>query len=87
VTINSGGENIFAEEVERAVAAHPDVYDVVVGRPSHRSHAECPCQRRMDVPGVEEDRFGGDGRFCPVRARSSMGWPPTLILMAQTREN
>jgi len=37
VTINSGGEKIFAEEVERAVAAHPAVYDVVVvGRPSER---------------------------------------------------
>ena len=30
VTINSGGEKIFAEEVELAIAAHPDVYDVVV---------------------------------------------------------
>lgn len=37
VTINSGGEKIFAEEVERAVAAHPGVSDViVVGRPSER---------------------------------------------------
>lgn len=37
ITINSGGEKIFAEEVERAVAAHPAVYDVVVvGRPSAR---------------------------------------------------
>ncbi|MGV0836525.1 acyl-CoA synthetase [Mycolicibacterium thermoresistibile] len=37
VTINSGGEKVFAEEVERAVAAHPAVYDVVVvGRPSER---------------------------------------------------
>jgi fatty-acyl-CoA synthase len=37
VTINSGGEKIFAEEVERAVAAHPAVRDVVVaGRPSER---------------------------------------------------
>ena len=37
VTINSGGEKIFAEEVERAVASHPAVYDVVVaGRPSQR---------------------------------------------------
>jgi 3-oxocholest-4-en-26-oate---CoA ligase len=36
-TINSGGEKIFAEEVERAVACHPAVYDVVVvGRPSQR---------------------------------------------------
>ena len=30
VTINSGGEKIFAEEVERAIAGHPAVHDVVV---------------------------------------------------------
>jgi 3-oxocholest-4-en-26-oate---CoA ligase len=37
VTINSGGEKIFAEEVEAAVKAHPSVYDcVVAGRPSER---------------------------------------------------
>jgi fatty-acyl-CoA synthase len=35
VTINSGGEKIFAEEVEAALGHHPAVYDVVVvGRPS-----------------------------------------------------
>ena len=37
VTINSGGEKIFAEEVEAAIVAHPHVYDcVVAGRPSER---------------------------------------------------
>ena len=37
VTINSGGEKIFAEEVETAIASHPAVGDVVVtGRPSER---------------------------------------------------
>ncbi len=37
VTINSGGEKIFAEEVEHALKHHPDVYDTVVtGRPSER---------------------------------------------------
>jgi acyl-CoA synthetase (AMP-forming)/AMP-acid ligase II len=37
VTINSGGEKIFAEEVEQALKTHPGVYDtVVVGRPSER---------------------------------------------------
>src|SRR3954451_2385551 len=37
VTINSGGEKIFAEEVEAALGHHPDVYDVVVcGRDSER---------------------------------------------------
>lgn len=41
VTINSGGEKIFAEEVEGAIGRHPDVYDVVVaGRPSERWGAE-----------------------------------------------
>ncbi|WP_235892585.1 acyl-CoA synthetase [Mycolicibacterium hodleri] len=41
VTINSGGEKIFVEEVERAIAAHPSVYDVVVvGRPSERWGSE-----------------------------------------------
>jgi acyl-CoA synthetase (AMP-forming)/AMP-acid ligase II len=37
MTINSGGEKIFAEEVEQALMAHPDVLDVlVVGRASER---------------------------------------------------
>ena len=37
VTINSGGEKIFAEEVEAALAHHAAVYDsIVTGRPSER---------------------------------------------------
>jgi fatty-acyl-CoA synthase len=41
VTINSGGEKIFAEEVERAIAGHPAVHDVVVvGRPNERWGSE-----------------------------------------------
>lgn len=41
VTINSGGEKIFAEEVEAALKTHPSVYDcVVAGRPSERWGAE-----------------------------------------------
>ena len=37
VTIDSGGEKIFVEEVETAIASHPAVADVVVsGRPSER---------------------------------------------------
>ncbi len=36
-TINSGGEKIFAEEVEHALKHHPAVYDaVVVGTPNER---------------------------------------------------
>jgi acyl-CoA synthetase (AMP-forming)/AMP-acid ligase II len=41
VTINSGGEKIFAEEVEAAIRQHPAVRDViVVGRPSERWGSE-----------------------------------------------
>jgi 3-oxocholest-4-en-26-oate---CoA ligase len=41
VTINSGGEKIFAEEVEAAILAEPKVLDVtVVGRPSPRWGSE-----------------------------------------------
>jgi len=37
VTINTGGEKVFAEEVEQAIKHHPAVYDaLVVGRPSER---------------------------------------------------
>lgn len=37
VTINSGGEKIFAEEVEHALKYHPSIFDAVVaGRPSER---------------------------------------------------
>lgn len=41
VTINTGGEKVHAEEVERAVKAHPAIYDaLVVGRPSERWGSE-----------------------------------------------
>lgn len=41
VTINTGGEKVFAEEVESAIAGHPAVQDVtVVGRPSERWGSE-----------------------------------------------
>ncbi|HEV7762946.1 MAG TPA: AMP-binding protein [Acidimicrobiales bacterium] len=37
VTINTGGEKVFAEEVEQAITSHPAVVDaIVVGRPHPR---------------------------------------------------
>ena len=37
MSINSGGEKIYPEEVEQALKAHPQVYDaVVVGTPHER---------------------------------------------------
>ena len=55
VTINSGGEKIFAEEVEHALKHHPRVYDaVVVGTPNERwgqqVTALVAAARRRDAP-------------------------------------
>lgn len=51
VTINSGGEKIFAEEVEDALIAHPAVRDViVVGRPSERWGSEVVAVVQL-IPG------------------------------------
>jgi fatty-acyl-CoA synthase len=37
MTVNTGGEKVFVEEVEDVLHRHPDVADVlVVGRPSER---------------------------------------------------
>lgn len=53
VTINSGGEKIFAEEVESALKHHPAVLDaVVVGRPSERWGQEVVAVVSL-APGAE----------------------------------
>jgi len=58
VTINSGGEKIFAEEVEEAVKRHPDVYDAVVcGRPSERWGQEVVAVVQLRE-GAEPDEQG-----------------------------
>jgi 3-oxocholest-4-en-26-oate---CoA ligase len=55
VTINSGGEKIFAEEVETALASHPSVADVVVaGRPSQQWGQEVVAVVAL-VDGAEPD--------------------------------
>ncbi|MCW2797112.1 acyl-CoA synthetase [Nocardioides sp.] len=65
VTINAGGEKIFVEEVERALAAHPDVRDVVVvGRPSERwgSEAVALVQLEEGATVSDEDLLAECGR-------------------------
>ncbi|MBO0854040.1 MAG: AMP-binding protein [Nocardia sp.] len=65
VTINSGGEKIFAEEVEEALIVHPAVGDVVVvGRPSERWGSETVAVVQM-VPGhdpTDEELLADAGR-------------------------
>ena len=58
VTINSGGEKIFAEEVEMALAPHPSVADVVVaGRASERWGQEVVAVVQL-ADGAEADVDG-----------------------------
>lgn len=57
ITINSGGEKIFAEEVENAVKTHPDVYDAVVcGRPSERWGNEVVAIVQLNDGAVFDER-------------------------------
>lgn len=56
VTINSGGEKIFVEEVERALAAHPEVRDVlVVGRASERWGSEAVAVVQLEPGSTATD--------------------------------
>jgi acyl-CoA synthetase (AMP-forming)/AMP-acid ligase II len=64
VTVNSGGEKIFVEEVERAIAGHPSVADVVVtGRPSERWGSE--------VVAVVQLAEGSDGDSASIVTHAS----------------
>lgn len=65
VTINSGGEKIFVEEVERALAEHDAVRDVVVvGRPSTRwgSEAVAVVQLHDGVEASDEELLAECGK-------------------------
>jgi acyl-CoA synthetase (AMP-forming)/AMP-acid ligase II len=58
VSINSGGEKIFPEEVESAVRSHPDVFDaIVVGAPDDRwgQRVAAIIQPRSDKQPTLED--------------------------------
>jgi fatty-acyl-CoA synthase len=53
VSVNTGGEKVFVEEVEEALLAHPAVVDVlVVGRPSERWGSEVVAVLRLR-PGAD----------------------------------
>jgi 3-oxocholest-4-en-26-oate---CoA ligase len=58
VSINSGGEKIYPEEVEQALKHHPAVYDaVVVGTPNERFGQQVTAvvqARAGEVPSAEE---------------------------------
>ncbi|MEU6706055.1 acyl-CoA synthetase [Streptomyces wuyuanensis] len=54
--INTGGEKVYPEEVEQALKAHPDVYDVLVaGVPDARwgNHVAAVVQLRQGAPALD----------------------------------
>ncbi|MEB3049835.1 acyl-CoA synthetase [Mycolicibacter sp. MYC123] len=70
LTINSGGEKIFVEEVERAIAVHPAVYDtVVVGRPSQRWGSEV-----VAIVQLAEDATATDAEILNTCRRHIAGY-------------
>ena len=98
VTINSGGEKIFAEEVESALLSHPAVADVVVsGRPSERWGQEVVAIVALidgasaDAAGAHRPRGGrhrplqaAEGRCVPARHRTKPGGQGRLPVGART---
>lgn len=60
MVINTGGEKVFAEEVEAIVKAHPDVYDaIVIGVPDERWGSRvatvlCPRDGAPDFESLEK---------------------------------
>jgi fatty-acyl-CoA synthase len=76
VTINSGGEKIFAEEVEAAVTSHPSVADVVVtGRPSERWGQEVVALVRLvDSAHLDEAALGEHAEQSLARYKLPKAW-------------
>jgi fatty-acyl-CoA synthase len=76
VTINSGGEKIFAEEVEGAIAQHDAVQDViVVGRPSERWGQEVVAVVQLkDGASATEDELTAAAGERVARYKLPKGW-------------
>ena len=78
VTINSGGEKIFVEEVETAIASHPAVADVVVaGRPSERWGQEVVAV--VALADGRRRRGRGTGRRTPRRSLARYKLPKAIV--------
>jgi acyl-CoA synthetase (AMP-forming)/AMP-acid ligase II len=85
VTINSGGEKIFAEEVEAAVASHPSIADVVVtGRPNERWGQEVVALVQL-AEGVELDQAALAGHAAQSLARYKV--PKAWIQVPKVRRS
>ena len=82
-TINTGGEKVFAEEVERALLEHAAVRDVVVcGRPSERWGAEVVALVVVDATIAVDD---GELRDAARRRLAPYKVPKAFIRVAEVR--
>lgn len=83
MTVNTGGEKVFTEEVERALLGHPAVGEVlVVGRPSVRWGQEVVALVRLDADvsdaGLREFAAGRLARY---------KLPKAFVRVAEIRRN
>jgi len=70
--INSGGENIYPEEIERALAASPDVDEVIVAGTAHDKWGHAVTAFVVGKPGTRpEETLGKVDQF----ARAASGLP------------
>ena len=68
LSINSGGEKIYPEEVEAALKGHPDVFDaLVVGVPDER-FGQLRRRRRAPPPGHRTRRWPSSTHSCATRS-------------------
>jgi 3-oxocholest-4-en-26-oate---CoA ligase len=82
--INTGGEKVFAEEVERVVKSHPAVYDaLVVGVPSARwgqqVTAVVSLAPGMAAPSVEELRTHCAGQLADYKLPKAVVVAPEIV--------
>ena len=83
VSINTGGEKVFPEEVEAALKTHPSVYDcVVAGRPSERWGDEVVAIVRLrDGAGVsaEELRAAAAAHLARFKLPKAIVFVPEIV--------
>jgi fatty-acyl-CoA synthase len=83
VTINTGGEKVFAEEVEHALKHHPDVRDaVVVGTPSERFGQQVTAVVQLrDGAAPDEDALRGTVRahLAPYKVPRAFVFVPEVV--------
>ena len=79
VSINSGGEKIYPEEVEGALKSHPDVFDVLVVGVPDESTVDEPSRARLPLPVARQrlhrTRRIGSSSDARSRCSTTRAWP------------